>query len=65
MGTCMQGSENEAKKRLPADMAPPWKVGYCPSSMTHAHLTWLSMFALLPQHEHTRRLLLYAGDAAE
>lgn len=28
----MQGSEHEARKRVPADMAPPWKVGHC----THA-----------------------------
>lgn len=29
MGVFVQGSESEARKRLPADMAPPWKVHQC------------------------------------
>ena len=52
MRACMQGNETQARKRLPADMAPPWKVGHCASSMANAHLTWLSIVALLPNMNH-------------
>ena len=46
-----QGSESEAKRRLPADMSPPWKVGH--EYLGWGYAFWQSSISLMSTVAHT------------
>lgn len=50
----VQGSEAAARKRVPADMAPPWKVGRCPHN---AHVMQPCIYKALA-HESNSQMII-------
>ena len=57
MAVHVQGSESAARRRVPTDMAPPWKVSHGPNN---AQVTWPRIhkdLALMSKHQMIVQLL--------